>query len=107
MSTDKQKLLPESNHRFSPRAPLAALGLKLQQLDFFKPIRETVKIEQKTVHHSPFDKLLDALITILAGAGGLCEITLRLRPDQALQRAFGREDCAESRAATTRPICRP
>jgi Transposase DDE domain group 1 len=108
MSTSKKKLLSDSNHRFSPRAPLAALGLKLKQLDFFNPIRELVKIEQKTVQHSPFDKLLDALITILAGAGGLCEINTRLRPDQALQRAFGRENCADqSVVQATLNACSP
>lgn len=36
-----------------------------------------------------------ALITILAGAHGLSEINTRLRSDPALQRAFGREACAD------------
>jgi len=85
----------EINSRYSPRATLAALGLKLRALGLLKPIRETVTIEQKTVRHSPLDKLLDALITILAGAHALCEINARLRADPALQRAFGREACAD------------
>jgi hypothetical protein len=38
MSTEKEGNMSESNHGFSPRAPLAALGLKLKQLDFFKPM---------------------------------------------------------------------
>jgi Transposase DDE domain group 1 len=54
-----------------------------------------VIIKQKTVKHSPTDKLLDGFITILAGAHGLCEINTRLRSDLALQRAFGRSACAE------------
>jgi hypothetical protein len=45
---------------------LAALGLKLHQLDLFGPIREQVQIRQKTVRHTPSDKLYDALIAILA-----------------------------------------
>ena len=69
----------EINSRYSPRATLAVLGLKLRALGLLEPIRETVTIEQKTVRHSPLDKLLDALITILAGAHGLCEINTRLR----------------------------
>jgi hypothetical protein len=54
-----------------------------------------VQIAQKTVKHTPSDKLYDAFISILAGAHGLVEINTRLRSDQALQRAFGRTSCAE------------
>lgn len=83
------------NCHHSPRATLAAVGLKLQALQLLAPIREKVKIAQKKIKHEPLDKLQDALITILAGAHGLCEINTRLRADQALQRAFGREACAD------------
>jgi hypothetical protein len=76
------------NCHHSPRATLAAVGLKLQALQLLAPIREKVKIAQKKIKHEPLDKLQDALITILAGAHGLCEINTRLRADQALQRAF-------------------
>ncbi len=79
----------------TPRASLAALGLKLQQVDLFGPIRAQVQIRQKTVRHTPTDKLYDALITILAGAHGLVEVNTRLRSDPALQAAFGRRACAE------------
>src|SRR6266508_2415944 len=80
---------------FSPAASLAALGMHLRQIDLFAPIRDTVKIGQKTVKHTPLDKLSDAFISILAGAHGLVEINTRLRSDLALQRAFGRTACAE------------
>lgn len=79
----------------TPRASLAVLGLKLQHLDLFGPIRDQVRIRQKTVRHTPTDKVYDALITILAGAHGLVEVNTRLRSDPALQRAFGRSACAE------------
>lgn len=79
----------------TPHASLAALGLKLRKLDLFRPIRERVHIEQKTVLHTPTDKLYDAFVGILAGAHGLVEINTRLRSDPALQRAFGRQACAE------------
>lgn len=81
--------------RYSPRASLAAIGLKLQSIDLFGPIRELVKIPQKIIKHSPIDKLQDAFITILAGAKGIVELNTRLRADKALQRAFGRKSCAE------------
>lgn len=39
------------------------------------PLREHVHIRQKTVKHTPAEKLTDAFIAILAGAHGLCEVT--------------------------------
>jgi DDE family transposase len=85
----------EATRHFSPAASLAALGVHLRQSDVFGPIRESVKIAQKTVKYTPCDKLYDAFISILAGAHGLCEINTRLRSDPALQRAFGRNACAD------------
>lgn len=79
----------------SPTASLAAIGVQLQHLDLFAPIRQSVQIAQKTVKYAPADKLYDAFITILAGAHGLVEVNTRLRADLPLQRAFGRSACAE------------
>jgi hypothetical protein len=79
----------------SPSASLAAIGVQIQHLDLFAPIRQTVQIAQKTVKYTPTDKLYDAFISILAGAHGIVEVNTRLRADLALQRAFGREGCAE------------
>jgi hypothetical protein len=58
-------------------------------------VRQFVHITQKVYHHDPLDKLLDCFINILAGGHGLNEINLRVRPDVALQAAFGRNQCAE------------
>jgi hypothetical protein len=80
---------------FTARAPLAALGLKLRSLKLFETISEHVHIKQKTIKHTPIEKLTDAFIAILAGAHGLSEINTRVRSDCAVQRAFGRKDCAE------------
>ena len=79
----------------TPHATLVALGLKVQQLDLFRPIREQVHIKQKTVRYTPVDKLYDAWIAILAGAHGLVEVNTRLRSDPVLQQAFGRSACAD------------
>jgi hypothetical protein len=84
-----------TTRRFSPRTSLAALGVRLRSLDLFGPIRDTVRIAQKTVKHTPPQKLHDAFITMLAGAHGLVEVNTRLRSDRALQAAFGRAGCAE------------
>ena len=86
--------IPTTKH-FSPAASLAALGVKLSQLDLFGPIRSEVHIRQKTIKHTPVDKLYDAFISLLAGAHGMVEINTRLRTDPALQHAFGRQACAE------------
>ena len=80
---------------YTPAASLAALGVKFQQLDVFGPIQRFVRIAQKTVKHSPLDKLSDSFIAMLAGAHGMVEINTRLRADPALQGAFGRSACAE------------
>jgi len=85
----------KTTQHFSPAASLAALGAHLGQINLFGPIRDRVKIAQKTVKYSPLDKLYDAFIGILAGAHGLSELNTRLRSDVALQAAFGRTACAE------------
>src|SRR6266568_1536804 len=85
----------KTTDHFSPCASLAAIGVTLRQRDVFGPVRKLVRIEQKTVKHTPLDKRDLALIAMLAGAHGLVEINTRLRADAALQEAFGRE-----------PLCR-
>ena len=90
-----ESTIPALTYQSTPQATLVALGLKVQQLDLFRPIRERVQIKQKTVRYTPIDKLYDAWIAILAGAQGLVEVNTRLRSDPALQAAFGRTACAE------------
>jgi hypothetical protein len=67
----------------------------LCQLDLFGPIRAQVQIKQKTIKHTPIDKLTDAFISRFSGAHGLVEINTRLRADPGLQCAFGRTAYAE------------
>jgi hypothetical protein len=86
---------PSLSYRFSPRATLAALGVRLQGLNLFGPVRERVHIGQKTITHTPVQKLYDTFMAVLAGAHGLGEINKRLRSDPGLQAAFGRQSCAE------------
>jgi hypothetical protein len=80
---------------FSPRTSLAAVGLYMREQGIWQVIEETVKVDQKVLKHTPTDKLLDCLINILAGGDGVVEINTRVRPDRALQAAFGRTDCAD------------
>ncbi len=81
--------------KFSARASLAAIGVRVRQLGIWKVIERQVQIEQKVIKHTPLNKLQDAFINILAGGQGLVEVNTRVRPDEGVQRAFGREDCAE------------
>ena len=90
-----QSITTDVVRQSTPHATLVALGLKVQALDLFHPIREQVHIKQKTVRYTPTDKLYDAWIAILAGAHGLVEVNTRLRSDPVLQAAFGRSACAE------------
>ena len=80
---------------FSSHASLAGIGRKVKKLKVFEPVAQQVRIAQKMVKYSPSEKLMDAFITLLAGAQGLVEVNKRLKADPGLQRAFGRTGCAE------------
>jgi len=97
------------NHtRFSAHAGLAAVGQEWQALGIWAVVEQQVHIHQKVLRYRPTDKLLDAFITILAGGGGVVEVNARLRPDCALQRAFGRSACADqSTISDTLNACTP
>jgi len=100
--------LTETTCHFTPAASLAALGVVLEQRKGFEPIRAHVRIEQKTVKHTPLDKLSDCFITRFSGAHGLVQINTLLRADPSLQRAFGRKRCAEqSVVQQTLDACTP
>jgi hypothetical protein len=81
--------------QYTPYASLVALGVYLTQQQVLQPLCDEVQIAQKTVRYTPTDKLLDAVIALLAGAHGLVEINTVLRSEPALQAAFGRTACAE------------
>ena len=91
----KTRTIPQTTELFTPRATLCAIGVKLRAMKIFEMIGEHLKIKQKTIKHTPLEKITDAFISLLSGAHGLCEINTRLRPDVALQQAFGRSGCAE------------
>ncbi len=52
---------------FTKASSLAALGVKLEQLNLFEPVHRLVHIQQKTVKHTPTQKLYDGFIALLAG----------------------------------------
>jgi len=85
---------------FSAHASLATIGMWIQQKEIWKKIEEQVIIQQKTIKHTPHEKLKDVFINILAGGHGISEINHRVRTDKALQMAFGRSACAEQSVAS-------
>jgi Transposase DDE domain group 1 len=88
------------------RASLCALGEYLRRRCFFAPLREQVKVPQKTVRYRPVDKILDALVGILCGAKTIAQSNVTIRIDPAVQRAFGRTGCADqSTIARTLRAC--
>jgi hypothetical protein len=93
---------------FSGASSLAALGLYVQEIKLFEPIRQQVHIPQKQVKDHPMEKLYDLWIAMLAGLERTVELNSVLRADGALQRAFGRSRCAEqSVVQQTLDACTP
>lgn len=93
---------------YTPRAALAALGVKLTKLDLFGPVRKLVQIEQKTVKYSPDQKLYAAFIAILAGGKKLVELNKLIRADEGLRKAMpGVAGAEQSVVQVTLDACSP
>jgi hypothetical protein len=75
-------------------APLAAFGYALGRAGVLSPLRE-VALSIKTLDHSPFDKLIEALVLILAGGRATSQADLLLRPNHLLARCWGQEQFAQ------------
>jgi Transposase DDE domain group 1 len=73
---------------------LCALGHLLAQEGALQPL-SGVQIAQKSVSHSPTQKITDALLGILSGCKAIYQTNVRVRPDEPLSRSFGRERVAE------------
>jgi hypothetical protein len=81
--------------KVSACASLVVIGFWFRHIGIWKMIDEQVKIKQKVRTYTANEKLLDCFLNILAGGHGLIEINTRIRPDHAVQQAFGRKGCAE------------
>jgi hypothetical protein len=75
-------------------APLGVLGYCLMRTHFLAPVFTELALPLKQVDHAPNDKLLDVLVSILAGCRAIYQIDTRLRPDLALAQAWGRPSFA-------------
>lgn len=68
-------------------APLAALSAHYQQNLTLKPLKE-VRIPVKKRDFSPSDKLIQVLLSILAGCETLFEVNVRLKPEVGLAKVW-------------------
>jgi hypothetical protein len=71
-------------------APLAVLCAHYQSTQLLEPLQQ-VPIPMKTRVFSPGDKLLQVLLSILAGCGPLSEVNQRLKPETGLASLWGWE----------------
>lgn len=69
-------------------APLAVLCAHYQTNQLLEPLHQ-VPIPQKTRVFSPGDKLIQVLLSILAGCGPLYEFNERLKPETGLAALWG------------------
>jgi hypothetical protein len=83
-----------SNETQTAFGPLCLLGHYLGREGVLEPL-SGVEINQKSIKHSPQEKLTDALMGILSGCKAIYETNFRVRPDAPLQEAFGRDRCAD------------
>lgn len=80
---------------YTSKASLVMIAEWTKAHGLWEKLAGGVHIHQKTIVHSPQDKLKDLLIHIWAGGERLSDVNHRVRSDAALQRLFGRKVCAE------------
>lgn len=76
-------------------APLGVLGYCLTRTRFLAPAWAELALPLKAVDHAAEAKLLDVVVSVLAGCRAIVQVNTRLRPDVALARAWGRERFAD------------
>ncbi len=82
-----------SNAKVS-HVPLAALGYALQRAHVLDALYD-VALPIKTIDYRPGDKLVEALVLVLAGGRATSQIDLLLRPNLALALAWGQHQFAQ------------
>jgi hypothetical protein len=79
----------------SKHALLCLLGHKIREAKLLEPFHRLITIKQKTVVHTPTEKLQDCLVGMLMGNTTLYETNTTLSTDQALWHSWGRSGCAD------------
>ena len=76
-------------------APLALLGYRLQQRQFFDPLYQQMDLNQKQLRYTSQDKLITFLVSMMSSCQAISHINTRIRPDRALAQCWGLECFAE------------
>ena len=74
--------------------PLGVVGYCLSRSKFLAPVFTELDLPIKKIDHGANDKVLDVLVSILAGCRAIYQVNSRLRPDLALAQAWGRAQFA-------------
>jgi hypothetical protein len=74
--------------------PLAALGYALRRAHVLDPLAQ-VTPPIKVIAHTSTDKIIEALVLILAGGRATSQANLLLRPNRSLAQAWGQAQFAE------------
>jgi hypothetical protein len=74
--------------------PLAVLGYALRRAGVLDPLLD-MQLPIKTLTHTPNDKLVEALVLILAGGRATYQADWLLRPNLGLARAWGQAQFAQ------------
>ncbi|HEX9597516.1 MAG TPA: hypothetical protein VF982_11600 [Anaerolineales bacterium] len=74
--------------------PLAVLGYALRRAGVLEPLLH-VKLPIKTLTHTPAEKLVEAVVLILAGGRATYQADRLLRPNLGLARAWGQAEFAQ------------
>ncbi len=88
-------IILEADSGHCSKVPLAVLGYCLTQTNFLQPIWEPLQLSMRKRDYAAVDKLEDVVISILAGCRSIDNINVRLRPEQALAYAWGRDKFAD------------
>jgi len=81
-------------------APLGVMGYCLTRTNFLAPVFTDLTLPLKEVDYPPVIKLLDVLVSVLAGCRAISQVNTRIRPDLALARtldAFSPQHVAQLR----------
>lgn len=79
----------------SGHASLCLLGSYLRSIDFFVPLEQRVKIQQKVLKYTAVQKLEMLFVGLLAGIKAVSHMATSVRVDPVLMAAFGLPGCAE------------
>ena len=74
----KRTVIMKDCIKYSARASLALVGNSIKQMGIWNTVSNYVHINQKTVIHTPVEKLQDAFINIMAGGHGISEVNQKV-----------------------------